>query len=97
MRLDFVEQKLTAVMLGLSQGEGSIQENLANCAIFLNQLKPEDFPPALSKAFAFIKRKVTEDEGAMILVMSHNDASQLIDELFSLFNKVIRERARLVN
>jgi NMD protein affecting ribosome stability and mRNA decay len=51
----------------------------------------------LSKTFAFIKRKVTEDEGAMILEMSHNDASQLIDELVSLFKEVIRERARLVN
>lgn len=55
MRLGYVEEKLTAVVLGLSQSEGSLQENLANCAIFLLQLKPEDFPSELRETFTFIK------------------------------------------
>jgi hypothetical protein len=97
MRLGYVEEKLTAVVLELSQGEGSIQENLANCAIFLLQLKPEDFPPELSKTFAFIKRMVTEGEAEAVRQMSRNEASHLVDELVSLFKEVIRERARLVN
>lgn len=73
-RSGYVEQKLSAVVLMLAQGEGSMQENLEPCAVSLLQLAPEDFPPELSKTFAFIMRQITE--GSTIRQMSHNETSQ---------------------
>ena len=101
MSIDYAHEKLSAAVYSLATGAGRVQERLADAALVLIRLKPDDFPDDgdLRRSFVGVMDDLTyeqpqqEGEGrisATLKVTSDYDASEIAKRILALYHAVDR-------
>jgi hypothetical protein len=82
-------------VLALAAGQSSIQKRLEDAYISaLIRLKPDDFPDDLQDDFRKLQDELTSVEGSVAVstrAMSGDRASEIAEQIVSMFNQVARK------
>lgn len=98
MSIDYAKEKLWQAVDVLATGDHSIQQRLADAAIYLTRLTPADLPEELQERFGGVLRELTKEtaegtEGTITATtrkLSSEQGSKLAGRIFSIYTSLHR-------
>jgi hypothetical protein len=98
MTIEYAWEKLMQAVDSLATGTGRLQERLADAALFLIRLRPEDIPEGdLRRTFLGVMDDLTYAQGeegsiaASLKIKDDEDARAIAQRIVALFHAIVRE------